>query len=316
MSKDYYKELGVSRSASKDEIAKAFKQLARKYHPDVNPDNKEAEEKFKSLSEAYQVLSDEKKRKEYDRFGSGGASGSGFGGFGGFEGGNVRYSTGGINFDDLGDIFGDIFGGAGGAGFGGGGRGKARSRQTYGQSNYSPKKGNDLKFSIDLDFIEAALGCEKKIRLSNGSVIKVKIPAGVHEGGKIKLSGKGEPGMMGAPAGDLFIEPKIKSHAYFKRDGKNINLDLPITITEAFEGAKISVPTIHGNVDLKIPKDSQSGQRMRLKGKGIISKSGDPGDQYVNLQVMIPKSLDRKSRKELLNLVKDKESDIRTHFSQ
>jgi molecular chaperone DnaJ len=307
MAGDYYAELGVSKTASKEEISKAFKKLARQYHPDVNPGNSEAEEKFKKISEAYQVLSDEKKRKEYDRFGGSGFGGFDPGGFGGDGGYNVRYSTGGINMDDLGDIFGDIFGGASGGGFG------FKSARSSGRGYQSPKKGQDLFFSISLDFLDAVNGAEKKIRLSNGSVIKVKIPAGVHEGGKIRIPGKGEPGIMGGAPGDLLIEPSIKSHPYFRRKDNDIEMDLPITLTEAIEGAKVKVPTIHGDVDLKIPANSQSGKRMRLKEKGIIKKNAK-GDHYIILQVIIPQNLDRKSRKELLELLKDKESDPRSYF--
>lgn len=316
MSQNYYDILGVSRSASKDEIKKAFKSLARQYHPDRNKDDKSAEDKFKEVNEAYKVLSDDQKRKNYDMFGS--ADAQGFPGGGNYQytysGGGNPFSAGGgaADFGDLGDILGDLFGGVR--------SGPKQRRRGFGfdpsgfasqENPYKASKGKDLYFSIDLDFLEAAKGCEKKIRLGNGASFTVKIPAGVTSESKIRLSGKGEPGYHGGASGDLYIQPKIKAHPYYKRDAYDISLNLPITLLEALEGAKITVPTIDGSVDLKIPSGSQSGQKLRLKGRGIQkSKNGDRGDQYVILMLQLPK-LSKKKIESLKEIVQDEPKGIR-----
>jgi len=316
MAQDYYATLGVPKGSSVDDIRKAFKKLARKYHPDVNPGDKKAEDQFKKISEAYEVLSNPEKKKKYDTYGTADFEGFPGGGgrsytytqggpFGGGRGGSAQFDMG-----DLGDIFGDIFtGGFGGATGAGGGR----SRRTYTRgAQYAPIRGKDLNFTLDLDFIEAVQGCEKKIRLANGVAFNVRIPAGVHEGGKIRLAGKGEPGHNGGEAGDLFIVPAIKPHAYFRRDGLNIEMDLPITLEEAFEGAKIKVPTIDGTIELKIPAGIQSGQKMRLKGKGILdAKTKVQGDQFVIIQIKYPADLDEASKKTIIDLLKGKQSIVR-----
>jgi len=318
MAKDYYKMLGVSKTASQADIGKAFKKLARKYHPDVNPGDKKAEETFKGISEAYEVLSNKDKRKKYDTYGS--VDVGGFPGGGGrsytytynpFEGGQAKYGRE-FDFNDLSDIFGDVFGGMGGVK---GGQ-KRRPGRTYGpQYQRAPIKGKDLHFSISLDLLDAIKGCEKKVKLSNGVTFKVKIPAGVSDGSKIRLAGKGEPGHNGGSPGDLFIEPKIKSHPFFRRKEDDIELDLPLNLSEALAGAKVKVPTINGSVEMKIPAGSQSGQKMRLKGKGAKNlKTKKLGDQYVILQVRVPENLDVKTKEEVLQSIKGKEKDPRKHF--
>jgi DnaJ-class molecular chaperone len=320
MAQDFYAALGLSKGASTDEVRKAFKKLARKYHPDVNPGDKKAEDQFKTISEAYEVLSNPEKKKKYDTYGSadfegfpggGAAGGRGYGGYSYGPQGN--YST---QFDvgDLGDIFGDIFGGMGGATAGGGRtRRKTYTRQSPFES--SGVKGQDLNFTLELDFLEAAQGCEKKIRLPNGVAFNVRIPAGVHEGGKIRLAGKGEPGFNGGPAGDLFIVPQIKPHAYFQRNGFNIELELPVSIDEAVQGAKIKVPTITGSVDLKIPAGIQSGQKMRLKGRGIEdAKTKTPGDQIVTIMVKYPTGIDEKTQEQIREILKGIPFNPRDHF--
>lgn len=310
--KDYYQVLGISKGATEEEVRKAFKKLARKYHPDVNPGDKKAEDQFKNISEAYEVLSNPEKRKKYDTFGS--ADFEGFGGAGGgprggqysynpfTQGGGYKYSNSNVNFDDLGDIFGDIFGASQGAK----GRGRKTTRGFGGYEEQAAQKGKDFHFSIELDFIEAATGCEKKIRLTNGVTLNVKIPPGVKDGSKIRLGGKGEPGLNGGPAGDLFIEPKIRPHSYFKREENDILLETPVTVLEALEGAKIKIPTLEGSVELKIPAGSQSGQKLRLKGKGIAdSKSKEKGDQYVVLQIVTPQNLSADQIEKLKTVIKD-----------
>lgn len=324
MAKDYYQTLGLSRGVPASEISRAFKKLARKYHPDINPGDKRAEEKFKEISEAYEVLSNPDKRKKYDAFGSvdfegfPGSKGAPFGGGGRtytytsnpFEGGGAKYGS---DFDlgDLSDMFGDLFGGAG---LGGQKRRRKRGFDfDYGRAHSAQaRQGKDLHFSVDLDFLDALNGCKKKIRLSNGVSFKVKIPAGVSSGSKIRLAGKGEPGFNGGQAGDLFIEPRVKPHAYFRRKGDDVLVDVPITLTEAIEGAKVGVPTVDGMVSLKIPAGSQSGQKLRLKGKGAINiKTKSRGDQYVILQVKVPENLDSKAKEEIKKIIKKKEKDPR-----
>ena len=313
MARNYYDVLGVAKSATAEDISKAFKKLARKHHPDVNPGDKKAEDKFKEMSEAYEVLSNPEKKKKYDMYGSvdfegfpGG--GGGRAGYNPFEGGGVRYG-GGFDVNDLGDIFGDLFGG------GVKQPGGRPRRGGFKYQNMGAEKGKDLHFSIQLDLEEAIQGAEKTIRLPNGVAFKVKIPAGVADGSKIRLAGRGEPGLHGGEAGDLYIEPKILSHPFFRRNGDDLEMDLPITLTEALEGAKIRVPILNGAVELKIPVGAQSGQKLRLKGKGVPNmKTKTHGDLYVILQIKLPEDLDQKTREALIHLLKKKEKDPRTLF--
>lgn len=317
MAKDYYQTLGVQKGDSSEDIRKAFKKLARKYHPDVNPGDKKAEERFKEISEAYDVLSDPEKRKKYDTFGSAEFEGFPGGGrtysytsspFGG--GGGAKYA-GGFDFNDLGDMFGDLFSGAE-MGAGGRRRGRRGGFSPGFEGTYASQRGQDLRFSMDLDFMEAVRGVEKTIRLPNGVTFKVKVPAGVAEGSKIRLAGKGEPGIHGGEPGDLYIEPKIRPHPYFRRENNDIILNLPVTITEVISGRKVKVPTIDGSVELKIPAGAQSGQKLRLRGKGVMNtKTKEKGDQYVVLQVKVPQGLDPKTQEALTELLKNKEGDPR-----
>lgn len=311
MAKDYYQILGVQRGADGEEIRKSFKKLARKYHPDVNPGDKKAEERFKEITEAYEVLSHPEKKKKYDTYGSADFEGFPGGGTGytytynPFErGGRAKYS-GGLDMDDLGEIFGDIFG----SGLGGPGGKKNRG---FGASAPMPRRGKDFNFSITLDFLEALKGGEKKIRLSNGAVFNVKIPPGVSDGARIRLTGKGEPGIHGGENGDLYIESKVSNHPYFKRVDDNIEMLLPLSLTEALLGAKIKVPTVDGSVELKIPAGSQTGQKLRLKGKGAINmKTKVRGDQYLILEIRVPTGIDSKTKEELIRLLKKSEEDPR-----
>ena len=294
MSKDYYKALGIKKSASQAEVKSAFKKLARKYHPDVNSE-KSAEAKFKDASEAYEVLGDAKKRKQYDTMGS-----FNFGSRGPQNPYTQNYWQS-VNMNDIAleDIFGDVFG------FGGPKRGRrSKTRFDFGGFGNRKAAGSDASWTIPLDFISCVNGCQKEILMSDGKKVRVKIPAGVDNGSKIRLAGKGNPGIGGGKAGDLIIEIKMESHSYFERKGNDIHVNLNLSLAEAISGAKITVPTISGNVGMKIPAGSQSGQKLRLKGKGAKNiKSGVNGHQYVHLVVKYPSRLSKADAKEIVDIV-------------
>jgi len=290
--RDLYKILEVSRDASPEEIKKSYRRLAKNLHPDRNPDDKEAEERFKDVSGAYAVLSDGEKRKLYDQFGEMGlregfdpeayqAATQGAGGFGGFD-------------------FGDIFGGAA-RGRGGGGRqghvefnfedlfgGRGPGRGAYVRA---PQKGADLHSEVTIDFRESVLGCQRELSLRSSEgerTLKVRIPAGVRNGGKIRLRGQGGLGVQGGPAGDLVLVVKVRKHPYFSIRGKQLHVRVPVTPLEAYSGAKVSVPTPEGSVQLSIPAGSQSGSKLRLRGKGIQQKDKPKGDLIAHLEIVVP----------------------------
>lgn len=345
--RDYYEVLGVQKGASDDELKKAYRKQAKKYHPDLHPGDKDAEAKFKEVNEAYAVLSDPEKKARYDQYGHAGVDPN-FGAGGGYGGGFEGF--------DFGDIFSDIFGG----GFGG-------SRRRNG-----PARGRDVRQVIDITFEEAAFGCKKKITLTQqercqtcggsgakpgtqpttcskcggsgqvrtqtrtplgymtnvttcpqchgtGSIIndpcrdchgsgkvrktktiEIDIPAGIDNGQTMQLGGKGEPGERGGPNGDLLITVRVKPHQMFKRDGYNVYIDLPITFVDAAVGATVKVPTLDGLVEYDIPEGTQPGAVFRLRGKGIPYLRGkNRGDEYVTVDVEVPKGLTQK-QKELL----------------
>lgn len=296
MAEDYYQTLGVSRKASDDELKKAYRKLSRENHPDVKPDDKAAAERFKQVQEAYSVLGDKEKRQKYDRFGHAAFQG-GHGG-GGFPGGGQV---------DLGDLFGDgfdlgdLFGGGGGFRRGGGRRGPR------------VQKGADVESSIEIPFTTAAEGGSYSLTVNASGTpeqLTIKIPPGVDTGSVIRLAGQGRPGMGGGPNGDLRVKIKVSPHPHFRREGPNLLVDVPISLTEAALGAKIDVPTIsEGLITVTVPPGSASSTKLRLRGKGILNqKSKERGDLFVVLRIVAPKQLDDRS-KELLEELAELQSE-------
>ncbi|RLG33485.1 J domain-containing protein [Methanosarcinales archaeon] len=284
--KDYYKILGLKRGASEDEIKKAYKKLARKYHPDLHPEDKKswAEEKFKDINEAYEVLSDPEKRKMYDQLGSNWKSGMEFKTPPGFDTGGIHFefrNVGGM--EDLGgfsDFFETLFG--------------RKTQRTARGATWSTK-GKDLQAEVEIP-LEVAHNGGKRLITVGSKQLEVNIPKGVRDGTKIRLSGQGEPGIGGGQAGDLYLRIKIAPHPVFEVDGDEVTVEVPIMPWEAVLGTAIDVPTIDGRVSMKIPPMSQSGKKLRLKGKGLNKKGGGRGDQYVKLKIVIPKRIDKKSK--------------------
>ena len=298
MSKDFYAVLGVAKDADAATIKKAYRTLAKKYHPDRNPDDAAAAEKFKEIGEAYAVLSDEQDRQQYDairamagggpRFTSGGAGGGAgfediFSSMFGGGGGNVRYE----------DIL-RMFGGAQGGAFGGG-----RSRGPFGfggfQSQPEPAKGPDVLTNATLSFRQAVAGDEVELR-ADGKTMRVRIPAGVHHGQKIRLRGKGRPGMNGGPNGDMVVTVSVESHPVYSIDGANLRMDLPVTLKEAALGATVEVPLLDGGSSkVKIKGGTQSGTVLRLRGKGIKTAK-TTGDLLVTVEVAVPRKLSKDAK--------------------
>lgn len=301
--RDYYEVLGVAKSATPDEIKKAHRKLVRQYHPDANKHNPQAEEKFKEVQEAYDVLSDAQKRANYDRFGHAGVGAGAAGGPGGdpFEafrragagrgGARGRGQAGpGVSVEDvdLGDIFEQFFGGRMG------GRGRGRGPQAAPQA---APRGADVEHPVTLSFEQAARGTTLSLQLDrDGQVetIDVKIPPGVKDGGRVRVKGKGQQSY--GQAGDLYIVTRIAPHPYFRREDLDIYVDVPITLQEAAMGAKVEAPTLDGPVTLTIPPGTSSGAKLRIRGKGI-ERSGQRGDQFVLPRIVIPKDLDDEDRR-------------------
>ena len=283
--KDYYKILGVSRSADQDEIKKAYRRLARKYHPDVSRE-KDAEARFKEVSEAYEVLKDPDRRATYDHLGTY-RQGQDFrpppGWRGGFSG------SGGSDGSAFSDFFESVFGQ--GSPFGEGAFGGRRRRS----AGYAAK-GPDDKARIGIALEDAYQGASKNVRLdgAGGRQLKVKIPAGITEGRQIRLSGQGRPGPGGGPRGDLYLEIHITPHPLYRVEGRDLFLDLPIAPWEAALGGPVKVPTLGGSLELKIPPGSQTGRKLRLKGRGL--PGSPPGDQYVVLKIVTPKAETKEAR--------------------
>lgn len=306
--KDFYQVLGVPKSAKADEIKKAYRKLAMQFHPDKNQGNKKAEEKFKELSEAYETISDEKKRQTYDQFGHAGAQGNPFG-----AGQGAPFNQGGDPFQDIfGDVFGDIFT-AGGA--------RTRSNP-FGQSgprartsSSRPTRGSDLRYSLTISFEEAATGAEKTVSFmrQNGSreetaKLSVTVPAGVKEGQRLKLSQEGDRPSSGE-AGDLYVIVSLQDHALFKREEYDVILDLPVSYTDAILGSTSEIPTLFGKAEIKIPAGTHTGQTFRLKGKGFLKLgSTGSGDMLVRVIVDTPLNVNSRQKEILEELQRFKES--------
>ena len=291
---DLYSELGVARDASEADIKKAYRKLAKELHPDRNKDNPKATERFAKVTQAYDILTDKDKRAQYDRgeideegnprmpfgFGGGGpgaGAGRAGGGFRGPNGEPFEFSGGG-EAADISDLFEGLFGGRRG---GGGG-----PFSGFGRRSAPPQKGADVAYRLDVPFEDAARLAGQRVTLSSGKTLDIKLPAGVEDGTRIRLSGQGQPGPAGN--GDALVTINIAPHRFYRREGDNIRLDLPVSIDEAVLGGKVRVPTVDGPVMLSIPKGSSSGKVLRLKGKGFTGKNGQRGDQLVNLIVDVP----------------------------
>ncbi|HHT40979.1 MAG TPA: DnaJ domain-containing protein [Actinomyces sp.] len=310
MEKDFYKVLGVSKDATDAEIKKSYRKLARKYHPDQNPDDKNAEERFKAVGEAYQVLSDPEQRKQYDAIramASGGARfsagpGGGASGFedifsmfsgGGGNGSRVRFSTsgntsaGGAGFED---ILSNLFGGAASSGAPGGNFANYSDYQGRGAFGQQPQKGADLAASTTLTLRQAVEGATLKMSVE-GRSMTVRIPAGVTDGQKLRLRGKGRPGANGGPAGDLVVSITIEKHPVFHMEGQNLHMKLPISYGEAALGAGVAVPMMDGStVTVKIPAGTSSGTHLRLRKRGV-KKGRKRGDLIIEIEIAVPKNL-------------------------
>jgi DnaJ-class molecular chaperone len=324
--RDYYEVLGVARDATADGIKKAYRSLARKLHPDVNPEDKTAEAKFKEVQQAYDVLGDTEKRALYDQYGMAGFSGAGpfgphgpRGGPGAGAGAGGGYSTGPIHFEDFdfSELFRNAQGGAGGGGAeagggnlfedllgrirgggaaGGGGTGGRTSR-----SSRAARPGRNVEAELTIPFLTAVQGGTTTITVTregdHPEVLDVKVPPGTETGRKLRLRGQGSPATPGGPRGDLLIRVTVEPHPYFKREGRDLLVEVPVTIGEAAIGAKIEVPTLHGTRGLTIPPGTSSGQKLRLRGQGVPGHGDHPdGDLYVLPRIVLPRHADEESR--------------------
>jgi curved DNA-binding protein len=291
MADDLYQVLGVAKTAQADAIKKAYRKLAGQLHPDKNPGNKKAEDRFKKVNHAYDVLGDAKKRKLYDEFGEEGlregfdpAQTRAYREWASRQGRDGAVRTPGGQSVDLEDLFGGNAGGAGGFGdlFG---DLMGRARRTRG-----PTKGPDLESEITIDFAAALRGATLTLHPQGQSAdaVTVRIPAGANDGSRVRIAGQGAPSPNGGPRGDLVLAVHVTPHKHFRREGDDLHLDLPVTVAEAYRGAKVRVPTVEGAVTLKVPERAQSGQVVRLRGKGVVRKGRPPGDLYVHFLIQIP----------------------------
>lgn len=285
MADDPYTLLGVARAASEDDIKKAFRKLAKDLHPDKRPGDKAAAERFKKITAAYDLLSDPEKRKRFDR-GEIDAAGEprrtyqharGWGGGG--PQGRQRGADGGVEDEGLfSDIFSDLFRGRAGAGAGAGG---------------FPMRGQDVRYTLEIDFLEAVAGAKKRVTLPDGGVLDLSVPEGTTDGQVLRLKGKGAAGQRGGEAGDALVEIKVRAHSRLTREGDDIVVKLPVSLDEAILGAKIEVPTVSGRVQMTLPKGTSSGTVLKLKGKGVRNaRTGVVGDERVTIEIVLPEKID------------------------
>lgn len=288
--KDYYQVLGVSPETSERDIQKAYRKLARELHPDANPGDEAAETRFKEVSAAYEVIGDADTRKQYDEVRAMGPAAGGGSPFGGGGSGGFGFDTGDVG--DLSDLLGGLFGGGGGNPFTGAGARRS-----------GPMRGRDQEAQLRLSFDEAVEGVTMPVTIGSGDggtrTLKVRIPAGVEDGQRIRLRGKGSPGSQGGPAGDLYVIVRVSDHHLYGREGTNLTLGLPVTFAEAALGADVKVPTFSGEtVTLRLPAGTQSGRTFRIKGHGVTTASS-VGDLLVTVEVAVPSKLNRKQREAL-----------------
>ena len=315
--KDYYQTLGVAKTASDKELKQAYRKLARKHHPDVNPGDKVAEAKFKEINEAYEVLGDPEKRRKYDELGANWRlyeqaqqQGGAWPGGSPFEGGGawtINMGGGGPaggyrtmteeemhemfgNEDPFSDFFKTFFGGGGGAREPGRGRARARTQ-----------KGRDIEHEVELTLEEAFHGATRRISIKQGGharSVDVRIPPGVKDGSRVRAAGEGEAGANGGPSGDLYLRVRLRPHAVFERDGNDLRAKVAVPVTTAVLGGEANVPTITGSVRLKIPETTQNGQIFRLKGHGmpVLGKPSERGDLYASVEIQLPRALNREQR--------------------
>jgi curved DNA-binding protein len=304
--KDYYKILGVDRNADEKEIKKAYRRLARKYHPDVNPDNKEAEERFKEINEAHEVLTDPDKRRKYDQLGANwqqwqhmGRDPSGFD----WSQWTTRAPGGGrvhVEYGDLGDLFGGAFGGGGFSDFFEaifGGAGRQGSQAWTGTRQARPRRGQDYEQPVEITLEEAFSGTRRVLE-KDGRRIEVKIPPGVKTGSKVRIAGEGAPGLGRGATGDLYLKVTVLPHKVFERQGDDLYCEVPVNLYAAILGGETNVPTLKGTVSLKIPPETQGGRTFRLKGQGMpqLRDSKKHGDLYAKVKVVLPKGLSAKEK--------------------
>ncbi len=311
MAEDYYKILGVPRNASQVEIQKAYRELARKYHPDLHPEDKDAKKKFQQIQQAFEVLNDPEKRELYDRYGTAfeaaGAGGPHGQTFYWRSSPDVEFRTRGFEDFDFSQFFGDRFGKGGAFSFedlfeqlrtAGGTRGKRTTR--------APARGVDLESELEVPFSIAITGGRWifGFRRPSGDLatISVNIPAGIEDGKKIRLRGQGAPSPTGGPPGDLILTVRVRPHAYFERKGKNLYVKIPITIPEAVNGTKVDVPSPRGTISLKIPPGTSSGQKLRVRGFGVPSEEDSPGDLIAEVMIVLPERLDPSVKESLKGL--------------
>jgi DnaJ-class molecular chaperone len=317
MAKNPYDTLGVKRDASADDIQKAYRKLARMYHPDMNPDDATAKSKFQEVQSAFEILSDDEKRKQYDQFGDAGVNfgGGGPGGPGGGPRPQWTYSGGGGPQSypfDLNDLFGGGMGAGAGAEEGGGGfadlfkQFRRGGGGGGGRRSAPAARGADLKHEMTVPFATAIKGGEAAVSVQRADghleTITIKIPAGIDDGKRIRVRGQGEPGEGGAPAGDILVTIRVGPHPFFRRTGDRLDVRVPVTLAEAAQGAKIDVPTPWGTIALSIPPGTSSGKRLRVKGHGVRPKNGDPGDLFAEIQIVLPAELTEEERRELAEI--------------